>query len=190
MRIQLVAKVACVMSSGQSDSCSWLWRMGGQLYQLSQLYCTRKEWLHCMQDQQLYFTSSHIYIGMLCNSPPTATKLGDTVKIDKVIITPDPRSAEGKKVLIEARATVCMTLRFYNYMHTNHCLCHIRCITFMCLVVPSAAEQSTGGKIEMEFKFGIIPVFVHTSDLCEMLKLVNATCPVVPVRQTFCRTHL
>lgn len=65
-------------------------------------------------------------------------------------------------------------------LHIDHCLCHIKCFTFMYPVVPSAAEQITGGKIKVEFKFGIIPVFVHTFDLCDMLKLANVTCPVAP----------
>lgn len=71
-----------------------------------------------MQDQQLYFTyftSSYVCFDMLCNCLPTAAKPGDPVKIDKVIITPDPPQ-KGKNVTIQATATLCMVLQFYNYI--------------------------------------------------------------------------
>ena len=47
------------------------------------------------------------------------------------------------------------------------------------LISPStAAEQVTGGKIAVSIKYGIIPVYSTTLDLCTELKAAGITCPV------------
>ena len=39
-------------------------------------------------------------------------------------------------------------------------------------------EDVTGGKIEFSVKYGIIPVFSKTMDLCAGIKLFGLKCPI------------
>lgn len=41
-----------------------------------------------------------------------------------------------------------------------------------------AAEQVTGGSLKVDVKFGIIPVFDKTYDLCDLAKEAGLSCPV------------
>ena len=51
----------------------------------------------------------------------------------------------------------------------------------MCSIPPCiAAEQVTSGKAKVEVKYGIIPVFSDTLDLCTILQDAGISCPVAP----------
>lgn len=45
-------------------------------------------------------------------------------------------------------------------------------------------EEVTGGKIEIKAKYGIIPVYSGTLDLCDTLKEVDMECPIKKGDQT------
>ena len=41
-------------------------------------------------------------------------------------------------------------------------------------------EEVTGGEVKVELKYGIIPIYSETLDLCELLKQIGQDCPVEP----------
>ena len=44
----------------------------------------------------------------------------------------------------------------------------------------STEEEVTGGEVKVELKYGIIPVYSGTLDLCTLLDQVGEPCPVKP----------
>ena len=42
------------------------------------------------------------------------------------------------------------------------------------------AETVTGGSVDVSIKYGIIPVYSNTFDLCELLSQVGDPCPEKP----------
>ena len=46
------------------------------------------------------------------------------------------------------------------------------------IVLVSLEEEVTGGSIKVELKYGIIPVYSETLNLCDTLKAAGKACPV------------
>ena len=47
-------------------------------------------------------------------------------------------------------------------------------------VTVELSEKVTGGSIAVEVKYGIIPIYDTTLDLCDTLKEIGMVCPVAP----------
>jgi len=41
-----------------------------------------------------------------------------------------------------------------------------------------ADEKVTGGSVKLSLKYGFLPVYDHTFDLCNLLTEVHKTCPI------------
>ena len=99
-----------------------------------------------------------------------AGKSGDKDKIDSVTITPDP-PVKGKSVEIKATVTFgkCLNLHYLGHrdMSVSY-FCRSHC----------AEEEVTGGKIEVEAKYGIIPIYSGTLDLCATVGEIGLSCPI------------
>ena len=44
-----------------------------------------------------------------------------------------------------------------------------------------AGEEVTGGEVKVSVKYGIIPVFSKTFNLCDEAKMIGLTCPLKPM---------
>ena len=42
----------------------------------------------------------------------------------------------------------------------------------------SADEELTGGSVKVSLMYGFLPIYKHTSDLCQLLQYVKKTCPL------------
>ena len=59
-----------------------------------------------------------------------------------------------------------------------------------CCICFSSGEEVTSGEIKVHLKYGIIPIYSNTFDLCSKLPLAGAKCPlpkgvnILPIKET------